>query len=101
MVIISALLGKSSGLVKILEYSDYRNFLKVVDKAKIAYTNSSHDIQEHFVDITQPQKSHFKLVKKRKTIQDIWGTMPERLPASDHIKEAKKRMRQQKKLGRK
>ena len=41
--------------------------------------------------------THFEVGKKvRKTIQDIWGTMPEKLPASDHIKEAKKRMGQKK-----
>ncbi len=37
-------------LYKILEYSDYRNFLNVVDKAKEACKNSNQDIHNHFVD---------------------------------------------------
>jgi DNA-damage-inducible protein D len=40
-------------LAKILEYNDYRNFLNVVEKAKLACRNSSHDIQNHFVEITE------------------------------------------------
>jgi DNA-damage-inducible protein D len=46
--------------------------------------------------------THFEVGKKvRKTIQEIWGTMPEKLPTSDHIKEAKKRIKQQQKLSKK
>ncbi len=37
-------------LYKVLEYSDYRNFLNVVDKAKEACKNSGQDIHNHFVD---------------------------------------------------
>ncbi|MFA5748402.1 MAG: DNA damage-inducible protein D [Candidatus Absconditabacterales bacterium] len=46
--------------------------------------------------------THFEVGKKvRKTIQEIGGTMPEKLPTSDHIKEAKKRIKQQQKLSKK
>jgi hypothetical protein len=31
----------------------------------------------------------------------MWGTMPEELPATEHIKETKKRIKQQEKLERK
>lgn len=48
---------KARELAKILEYSEYRNFLNVIDKAKLACINSDYDINEHFVDITEPQKS--------------------------------------------
>ena len=37
-------------LYKVLEYSDYRNFLNVVEKAKEACKNSGQDIHNHFVD---------------------------------------------------
>jgi len=52
---------------------------------------------------TQAQKTHLEVGKEvRDTIKKIWGTMPENLPATDHIKEAKKRISsQQKKLKKK
>ena len=39
-------------LAKALEYNDYRNFLNVIERAKEACTNSQHDIEDHFVDVT-------------------------------------------------
>jgi len=39
-------------LQKLLGYSDYRNFLNIVNKAKDACINSGNDIQHHFVDVT-------------------------------------------------
>ena len=39
-------------LSKVLEYSEYRNFLNVIEKAKEACVNSRHDIVDHFVDVT-------------------------------------------------
>lgn len=44
-------------LASILEYREYRNFKPVIEKAKIACINSWYDIDEHFVDIHEPQKS--------------------------------------------
>lgn len=47
-------------------------------------------------------KAHYDVGKEvRDTIKKIWGTMPEVLPASDNIKEAKKRIKQQHKLTKK
>ena len=40
-------------LAKALEYSEYRNFLAVIEKAKEACKNSSHSAVDHFVDITE------------------------------------------------
>lgn len=40
----------SRDLSRILEYTDYRNFLKVVDKAKTACSNSNQQVFDHFVD---------------------------------------------------
>ncbi len=38
---------------QLLGYSDYRNFEKVIKKAKAACFNSGHRIEDHFVDITE------------------------------------------------
>ena len=40
-------------LQHVLEYNDWRNFLKVVDKAKIACENSGILVEEHFVDVNK------------------------------------------------
>lgn len=40
----------SRDLSRILEYTDYRNFLKVVDKAKTACSNSNQQVFDHIVD---------------------------------------------------
>ena len=40
-------------LQHVLEYTDWRNFLKVVDKAKIACENSGLLVGEHFVDVNK------------------------------------------------
>lgn len=40
-------------LAKALGYEDYRNFLKVVQKAKMACENSGQDVEDHFVDTTE------------------------------------------------
>ncbi len=36
-----------------LGYDDYRNFERVIDKAKLSCFNSGHRIEDHFVDITE------------------------------------------------
>ena len=37
----------------VLEYTEWRNFIKVIDKAKIACENSSIFVEEHFVDVNK------------------------------------------------
>lgn len=40
-------------LAKTLEYTDYRNFITVIEKAKEACKNSDHVISDHFVDFNE------------------------------------------------
>lgn len=37
-------------LSKVLDYSEYRHFLPVIDRAKDACKNSGHNISDHFED---------------------------------------------------
>src|SRR6476469_10058197 len=39
-------------LARALGYGDYRNFLKVVEKARVACENSGYLVEDHFVDTT-------------------------------------------------
>jgi len=43
----------SREFAKVLEYTDYRNFLTAVNKAKIACKNSDEVINNHFVDVNE------------------------------------------------
>lgn len=40
-------------LQKLLDYTEWRNFLLVIDKAKIACMNSGQNISDHFVDVNK------------------------------------------------
>jgi hypothetical protein len=40
-------------IAKVLEYADYRNFEKVLDRAKEACANSNQEIDNHFVGFTE------------------------------------------------
>ena len=40
----------SRDFAEVLEYDNYRNFKRVIEKAKLACFNSSHNIEDHFVD---------------------------------------------------
>jgi hypothetical protein len=41
---------------ELLEYNEWRNFLNVIDKAKIACQNSRQSIENHFVDVNKMVK---------------------------------------------
>jgi len=43
----------SREFAQVLGYTDYRNFKKVIKKAKTACFNSGQRIEDHFVDITE------------------------------------------------
>ena len=40
-------------LQPVLKYTEWRNFLRVIDKAKEACTNSGNQASEHFVDVNK------------------------------------------------
>src|SRR6266496_4398669 len=40
-------------LARVLEYSDFRNFITVISKARQACANSDRAVSDHFVDITE------------------------------------------------
>ena len=40
-------------LARVLEYTDFRNFVAVITKAREACANSGHAVSDHFVDITE------------------------------------------------
>ena len=42
----------SRDFAKVLEYGDYRNFEAVIQKARIACSNSGNRIEDHIVDVT-------------------------------------------------
>jgi DNA-damage-inducible protein D len=43
-------------LAPVLDYTEWRNFTKVIDKAMLACSNSGHDIAYHFVDVNKTIK---------------------------------------------
>ncbi len=40
-------------LAPLLEYQDWRNFMQVVDKARLACEKSAHRVEDHFGDVTK------------------------------------------------
>ena len=40
-------------LARVLEYTDFRNFIAVITTAREACANSGHTVSDHFVDITE------------------------------------------------
>ena len=44
---------ESRDLAEVLEYTQYRNFEAVIEKAKLACFNSGHRLEDHFADISK------------------------------------------------
>jgi len=40
-------------LIKLLGYNEWRNFIHVINKAKIACENAKHTVEDHFVDVNK------------------------------------------------
>jgi len=93
-------------LAKSLEYTEWRNFSKVINRAMIACENSGHDIFSDFVEVnkiveagaTSKSIKDYELTRYacylivqngdprkevRTAIEKIGGTMPEDLPTPD------------------
>lgn len=51
-------------LSKVLEYSDWRNFVKVINKAKEACVNSNYDINEQLVEVNKLSKRNNNAIVK-------------------------------------
>ncbi|NLD05224.1 MAG: DNA damage-inducible protein D [Synergistaceae bacterium] len=58
----------SRDLSKALEYSDYRNFEEVIEKAKQACINSHQKIDDHFVDVTEMVELGSSAVRQIKSV---------------------------------
>jgi DNA-damage-inducible protein D len=43
-------------LQKLMEYDEWRNFVKVIDKAKTAFEKSNQSISNHFVEVNKMVK---------------------------------------------
>jgi hypothetical protein len=40
-------------LARLIEYTDYRNFVKVIEKARQACFNSGQEVSDHFVEVNE------------------------------------------------
>lgn len=56
-------------LQNILAYTEWRNFLKVIDKAKDAATNAGEKLNDHFVDVN-------KMVEVGSSAKRHWMILP-------------------------
>lgn len=55
----------------ILEYSEWRNFYKIIEKAKNACEASGHVVQSEFVDVNKLVDVGANLQRRQRSIQDI------------------------------
>nr|WP_269524196.1 hypothetical protein [Coraliomargarita parva] len=76
-------------LQHLLGYSEWRNFLMVVNKAKAACEVSGHSVDNHFVDVN-------KMVRlgsgSEREIEDIMLIRPESLPPEEDVKKVERRI---------
>lgn len=82
-------------LAKALDYSDFRNFLAVIEKAKEACEKSGQPIQNHIGEINEMVSigsgAYREMESLKQVIAEIGGKMPENLPAEISIKAIEKK----------
>jgi DNA-damage-inducible protein D len=69
---------ESRDLAGVLDYTQYRNFEAVIEKAKLACFNSGHRIEDHFADVSKMVEIGSGATREIKVtfkITDIWGFM--------------------------
>src|SRR3990167_7599854 len=52
-------------LQRLLDYDEWRNFLKVIDKAKLACSNSGQNVSDHFVDVNKTIRQGFARLRSK------------------------------------
>ena len=72
-------------LAPVLEYTQWRNFAKVIDKAILACKNSGYDTDQCFAEVSKTSEMPNGGVKQvgsevRSTIKRVGGTLPEDMP---------------------
>jgi len=78
-------------LAEVLEYVQWRNFQKVIDRAVIACKNSGFEVTEHFAEVSKTiemphnaNNTHYEVAEKiRKAIIEMGATLPEDLPVPE------------------
>jgi len=72
-------------LAPVLEYTQWRNFAKVIDKAILACKNCGYDTDQCFAEVSKTSEMPNGGVKQvgsevRSTIKRVGGTLPEDMP---------------------
>jgi len=90
-------------LQQLLGYTEWRNFLKIVTKAKTACEVSGHRVPDHFVDVnkmveigssTQREIENVMLTNNAAVRQTLLnrGIRPESLPPAEDVKKVDRRL---------
>lgn len=76
-------------LQSVLEYAEWRNFIHIIDKAKIACKNSNADVNDHFVDVNKmvgigsgAERQVDDIIWEARNWQRIYSGQPKRTKSS-------------------
>lgn len=80
-------------LQTVFNYTEWRNFIKIIDKAKVSCENAGENIDDHFVEFN-------KMINIAKGAQrqiddmvlDERGVKPELLPPDEDVKKVQRRL---------
>ena len=70
-------------------YTEWRNFVKIIDRAKLSCATSAHDVGSHFVDCNKVDKHRHKVPDVRLTRYSAYLVAMEGDPAKPEIARAK------------